>query len=105
MKIQVSKTFAKFINTTAEKLGFKCDAMVLELTPTQYSALVDWRDVCGFDFNYNTAKYKVIRVSYPFEYYALPKYFTSVMLNRDFTNRKVKDLAGLEKMIQDLCEI
>lgn len=105
MKIQVSKVFANYINSCAKRLGFKCEARVLELTPTQYSALVPWREVCNFDFNYNTAKYKVIRISYPFEYYALPKYFSSYMLNREFTNRKVKTTEGLDRMIRDLCEI
>lgn len=107
MKIQVSKIFAKFINETAKKKGFQAAAAVVDLSENQYRYFVGdvWEADQYGDYNYRTGKYKAIIIEYPAAYYASPVYLTTAALNREYRRAGVRDLEGLENMIQDLLEI
>ena len=105
MLVKVSKVFAAFMNETAAKMGFKASAEVVYLSERENCRIFgSWADNLG-DYDYRTGKYKAIAVTYPAEYYAVPVYFTSNDLNREFQRRGVSDWAGLQEMIRDLCEI
>ncbi len=106
MKVQVSKVFAKFINDTAKKLGFKAHAEVVALRSSAYpfcTGDATWEGEC--DYDWKTGTFRVIEVSYPSEYYACSKYVTTRQLNEEFRRRGVKTAKDLESMVRDMFEI
>ena len=55
-----------------------CTVDLVELSPEQFKWYVDYNEFDHeSDFNWETRTFKVIRVSYPDEYYACPKYLTT----------------------------
>ena len=108
MYIQVSKTFASFINETAKKAGFKASARLVWLPEGSYSLLTggDIMDaIWDGDYSRDRQAVRAIVVEYPADYYAAPVYLTTTRLVREFRQRGVTDAAGLRAMVQDLCEI
>ena len=105
MIIKVSKVFAKFINETANKEGFKANAIYSELSPLAYSHYVGDRLINIADYNSKTGKYKVIRVEYPAEYYCSPVFLTTVHLNREFNRNAVETVDDLRNMLRDMLEV
>lgn len=105
MYIQVSKTFANFINTTAKEMGFKCKASIITIPENGYTFItgVDlWDGECDYA---GDGRYKVILVEYPYEYYACSRHLTTFELTREFRKRGVKDVEGLKAMIKEMLEI
>lgn len=108
MYIRVSKTIAKFINKTAKELGFKAHAEVVDLSYQNYSVLTGESvfDASFYgDYNYDTAGFKAILVTYPDEYYACPRYLTTMGLSNAFKNSGVTDVDGLKEWFRDMLEI
>lgn len=109
MKVKVSKVFAKFINDTAKELGFKCEASVVTMSERGYrlnvglDAALDAED--NGDYDWAEDEYKVIKVLYPEEYYAMPTYLTTASLTKEFRRRKVSTEEELQQMLRDMCEI
>ena len=106
MYVQVSKTFAAFINRTAKQKGFKARAEVVEVSENFYKWNVDIfgpRD--DRDFNWKTGKYKVIAVEYPGEYYAPVRYLSTDELINEARAAGVHDLASCQDMIYNLLAI
>ena len=106
MYVQVSKTFAAFINKTAKQKGFKALATVVELTERQYQINVNfWGPSSDRDFNWITGKYKVIAVEYPADYYAPVRYLSTDELISEARAAGVHDLASCQDMIYNLLAI
>jgi len=108
MYIQVSKTFASFINDTAKKAGFEARARLVWLSEKSYSLLTgaDMNDaIWDGDYSRDRQACRAILVEYPADYYASPIYLTTTRLVREYRQRRVTDAAGLRAMVQDLCEI
>lgn len=108
MKIKVSKVFAEFINKTAKEMNFCVSAKVIELTENMYRFHVDSNIFNAYDYNdvnENTGKFKVIILTYPANYYAVPNYLTTYQLTKEFRRRNITDVDGLKNMIRNLCEV
>ena len=109
MKIKVSKKFADFINKTAKELGFKCEASVVTMGDKGYrlniglDAMLDAQD--NGDYDWCEGEYKAIRVNYPAEYYAAPKYLTTAELTKEVRRRHVSTTDDLKDMVRYMCEI
>lgn len=106
MKIQVSKTFAKFINDTAKEMGFEAHAEVIALRSSAYTFATGtdrWDGEC--DYNWDTDTYRVIEVSYPWDFYATRRFLTTYALNLEFRKRGVKTVDELKAMLRDMLEI
>lgn len=109
MKVKVSKVFADFINKTAKELGFKAEASVVTMSERGYrlnvglDAMLDAQD--NGDYDWCEDEYKVIRVAYPDEYYAMPQYMTTAFLTKEFRRRGVTTEAELKEMVRSMCEI
>lgn len=103
MKVQVSKTFAKWMNTC----GGQFTAEVVTMKPAQYGWQVgDQFDAMDSgDYDWERQLFKVIMVAYPDDYYACPLYLTTARLNSEFRRRGVSNEAELKSMILDMCEI
>lgn len=108
MYIRVSKTIAKFINKTAKELGFKAHAEVVDLSYQNYPVLTGESPFDAHfygDYNYDTAGFKAIMVTYPDEYYACPRYLTTMGLTRFFKSYGATDMDSLKEMFRDMLEI
>lgn len=109
MKVMVSKVFAAFINKTAKELGFKAEAEVVTMSEQAYIVNVgieaQWEAEDYGDRDWTTGEYKVIRVVYPEEYYAMPQYLTTAALTKEFRRRGVTTVDELKAMVRSMCEI
>ena len=106
MNIKVSKVFAKFINTTAKELGFEAHAEVIALRSSAYTFATGtdrWDGECDYDWEHDT--YRVIEVSYPYEYYATRRFLTTHELVKEFRKRGVSTADELKKMLRDMLEV
>jgi hypothetical protein len=106
MNIKVSKVFAKFINTTAKEMGFEAHAEVIALRSSAYTFATGtdrWDGECDYDWEHDT--YRVIEVSYPYEYYATRRFLTTHELVKEFRKRGVSTADELKKMLRDMLEV
>ncbi len=106
MKVQVSKVFASFINKTAKEMSFEAHAEVVALRSSAYTFATgtdEWDGEC--DYDWETSTYRVIEVSYPYDFYATRKFLTTHELTTEFRKRGVKDVAGLKDMLRDMLEV
>ena len=106
MNIKVSKTFAKFINNTAKEMGFEAHAEVIALRSSAYTFATGndmWNGDCDYDWKTDT--YRVIEVSYPWDFYATRRFLTTYELVNEFRKRGVKTVAELRDMLRDMLEI
>ena len=106
MNIQVSKVFANFINKTAKEMGFEAHAEVIALRSSAYTFATGtdrWDGEC--DYSPKTDTYRVIEVSYPYDFYATRKFLTTSELNQEFRRRGVKTEDELKEMLRDMLEI
>lgn len=106
MRIQVSKVFANFINKTAKEMGFEAHAEVIALRSSAYTFATGndrWHGEC--DYDWETGTYRVIEVSYPYNFYATRKFLTTHELTTEFNRNGVKDIAGLKEMLRNMLEI
>lgn len=104
MKIQVSKTFANFINSL--KINVVDDVNVVYLTEKQYRWCVasDIWDA-EVDFDYKTGKYKAIRIDYKPNCYANPLLISTKMLNDMYRRENVHTANDLANALKHLIEI
>ena len=106
MNIQVSKVFANFINKTAKEMGFEAHAEVIALRSSAYTFATGtdrWDGECDYDWENDT--YRVIEVSYPYDFYATRKFLTTYELVKEFRKRGVKTVDELKEMLKDMLEI
>lgn len=108
MKVKVSKTFAAFINKAAKELGFKAEASVVTMSSRSYKLNVSMdlfeAEETG-DYDFVEDECKAIKVVYPDDYYAMPKYLTTASLTKEFRRRGLTTEAELKEMLKDMCEI
>jgi hypothetical protein len=106
MNIQVSKTFANFINKTAKEMGFKAHAVVITLSSQAYKfhTGTDLWDA-GIDLDLATGRCKVIMVEYPGLYYACTRFLSTHRLTEEFRRRDVKTEGELKAMLRDMLEV
>lgn len=97
MIIKVSKVFANYVNKVAKAAGKQFHAEVVQMLP-------GW-DFDESDYDWSTGTVKSLQVSYPYEYYACPKYASTRDLNKEFRRRGVSNEHDLIEMIIDLFEI
>ena len=106
MNIAVTKTFASFINKTAKALGFKCHAEVIAIPASAYAFCTGYsRWDSEIDHDYATDTFKVIEVTYPYEYYATRKLLTTCELSEEFRRRKIETVEELQVMLRDMLEV
>lgn len=105
MKIAATKVFADFINKTAKVRGFQAHAELVKLSNRQFTMLVDINGPDWADWDPNTNLNKAICIEYPANFYACPVYFSTSQLCAEFRRYGVKDVAGLQDMLEDLLSI
>ena len=106
MNIKVSKVFANFINKTAKEMGFEAHAEVIALRSSAYTFATGndmWDGDCDYDWKTDT--YRVIEVSYPYDFYATRRFLTTYELVQEFRKRKVESVDELKEMLKDMLEI
>ena len=86
MQVKVSKVMVKFLNNNLLKSkGYK--AVFNEMTTDQYCLYVNYNIMDHEnDYNYNTGKMKSIKILYPDNYYAVPRFLTTNDLVKIFKN-------------------
>lgn len=99
MQVKVSKVFAKFVNEVADEFGkeFHAEVRTRKLRPYE-----NW---CDADYNWATDEVRELVVTYPYEYYACPKYVRTDELIAEFNRRGEKTWDGLKRMVVDMFEI
>ena len=75
MRLNTTKTFANFLKKEMKKLGLNYEITLEKLNEAQYGWFVDVMSRTNA-YDYNTGLYSVLKVVYPYEYYACPKYIT-----------------------------
>ena len=105
MQIKVSKVFANFINEVAKENNAKFHAEVIEMSERIYLYYVGNISGSWPDYNAKTGKYKVIQISYPYEYHAATIQLSTSRLHTLYYRHNVKTVDDLKQMILDICEI
>lgn len=98
MLVAVTKKMVEEINKRVKPMGYK--ATVEIMTPYEFSIMVGNWLYHNEDFNETTGKMQVIKITYPDNCYAVPRYLTTMSLRRiyrksdgtydDFMNELVK---------------
>lgn len=103
MKVKTSNVFAAWLRDHLKSDHY---AVSLEkLSENDFSILVDYFTIDHeIDYNYKTGKFNVIKISYPYEYYAMPLYLTTKELIKIFQTSD-KTEAGYLKAIKEYIEI
>lgn len=107
MKVKVSKVLVNYLNTMAKNDALKIDrAEYVEFSPEQYRWSVSY-DVWGNECDYSaaTGKFKAIRITYPYDYYSVPRYITTNELLKEFLRLPSKDENSFRRMLKDVIEI
>lgn len=84
MRVQASKTLTAWLNNQFKQHNIPYKAIYTAMTQREY----DWQvgdtsmDTLGYDYNFTTGKYRVIKILYPDNYYACPNYLTTSILIR-----------------------
>ena len=82
MKVKATKTMVKELkkhlpegyNITLEKMSERQFALYVDINTYNHE----------HDYNINDGKFSVIKIIYPYEYYAMPKYITTKDLSKIF---------------------
>lgn len=108
MKVRVTKKFADFINKMAKAGELHIDtAEVRMFSPQEYSINVgDPFDAEYYgDYDLEKGKIRVIQITYPPEYYAMPMFITSQELIITAKRSAVKTFDELKSMLKQIIEI
>lgn len=100
MNVQVSKTMTNAINEYFKQNGIPYAAIYETMSRNAYALNVDMFDFNGDDYLPQTDKMRAIKILYPVEDYALPRYITTRELVRVF-RKSNKTLAGF---MGNLCD-
>ena len=81
MLVCASKKMSVFLNKQYKEIGFRFS--YIEFNRDQYAVYIDY-DIMRHtnDYNAGSDKFRVIRLDYPAEYYALPLYITTNLLSK-----------------------
>lgn len=108
MKVRVTKKFADFINKMAKAGELHIDCAELKmLTAREYNIHVGETEDAEYygDYVPEEDRYKVIQITYPPEYYAMPIYITSQELIITARRFDVKTFEALKSMLKQIIEI
>ena len=105
MKVQATKTMAKEIERYAKQNGKAYRAEFVTMSRDEYARNVD--DIWDNARDYNSAigKMQVILITYPAEYYAIPRFLTTRTLSRAFHDCGEKTFDNFMKAVNNECEI
>ena len=104
MRIQATKVLADYINKAANKAGARFEAEFITVSRTEYYNIFGFSGYDRYDMR-TGGRAAVIVVSYPCNYYALPVYVNTAVLNKEYKRYAVNDRAGLDNMILDLFSV
>lgn len=107
MKVKVSKVMAKAIADAMKKRGVKLEEVsVVSYTEQFYSMNVGdvFYALDYGDYDWETQKFKAIRIVYPYGYYAMPAYLTTKRLVT-FAKRCDGSMDKFMNLIQNEIEI
>jgi len=110
MKVRVSKVFAKFISDTCKERGIEARACVCSFTghnqAREYEFTVGdvWDAYANNDLD-SHGNLCALCITWPEDYYALPRYVSTQDLAREFRGRNVRTWDELKDMVCDMFEI
>ena len=101
MKVKVSNPMLKVFKAALSN----CSVTLEKMLPEQYEISVDY-DLFKHEVDYSTrtGKFSVLRIAYPPEYYAIPKYITTRDLHQIY-QASDKTYTGYIEAIKDYCAI
>lgn len=85
MKIEVTKKMVNVLNKAAKESGAEMKFIFETMTERAYSIYVNAL-ASGRDYDYEKGVFKVIKVLYPDEYYAMPNYLATEDLEKLYRN-------------------
>lgn len=107
MKVRVSNVMAKYI----QKLEPEYSVSVAKVDKNTYENITGDTvyDAWSYGDSYLNTKgeevFKVLRINYPDEYYAMPKYLTTQMMNEEYRRHKAINNGDFDTFIKELIEI
>lgn len=106
MKVKVSKVMAAAIKKEIAAGNYPGieSAQYCEMSADNYRLFVDCFGLNITDYDYNKSVYKAIQVTYPADYYAMPRYITTKDLNQAFKESD-KSYIGFFKALYKIIEI
>lgn len=103
MRLNTTKTFANFLQKEMRKKGLKYDITLEKLNEVQYAANVDCMSRTSA-YDWLTGLYSVLKITYPYNYYACPKYITKEELCK-LWHKNGANLAGFLSGVYDYIAI
>lgn len=99
MKVKATHPMVKLMQQATPNY----DIRLVKMTTDQYKMMVDI-DIFNHEADYNdrTGMMQVIRVGYPANYYAMPRYVTTKDLNRVFRNSDHTIEGFTKALIEDI---
>lgn len=100
MKVKVTNVFRKFLQEQISGYNFR----LIELDVENYRMIIDYDLYSWEDFNAAKRTMKAIKVIYPADCYAMPRYLSTRELNEIFS-RSDRTAAGFIEAIKQEIEI
>lgn len=104
MKVKVTKVMTDEINKYFQKNGIGYTAYFVEYSPTEYNIYVGSSMCHENDYDWTKNKMKAIKIAYPDNYYAMPRYLTTDDLYKMFWKCN-KTIDGFMKELHSEVEI
>lgn len=100
MKIKVSKVMAKYISAMKQELKID-SADVVTMSGRQYrmNGGDDWDNT---DYDCETGRYKMLRITYPANFFACARYITTSELVKEFSRLTDKSEVGFREMLKSM---
>lgn len=110
MKLKCTKVFANLLNKWREELRIE-SARLVTMSAEAYERNVDYNIFNAVD--YGDTDYdeegrmiaKAIRIDYPCEYYAMPRFLTTKELVTEWRRMKGQTMDDLKRIIKNMIEI
>lgn len=104
MKLATTQTMARYLAKNTKHGGYEIKQEKLPVDAFRLRVSYDvWANDGDFDFSTN--KFSVIKIVYPQEYFAEPKYLTTNDLCRIYKNAKERTAAGFVEAFDDFIEV
>lgn len=107
MKVKITKKMVNEIKKAFAKIEKvkNYDVEYVKMSSRQYNYCVDFDNKSmDYDYNWLNGEWVVIKILYPNEYYAMPKYITTVDLLNIF-RKSNKTLDGFMQELADFLEV
>ena len=104
MKLATTQTMARYLARNTKHGGYEIKQEKLPVDAFRLRVSCDlWANDGDFDFCTN--KFAVIKIVYPQEYFAEPRYLTTNDLRKIYKNAKAKTAAGFVEAFDEFIEI